>query len=140
LLDTSVVSDAVKATPSPKLAEWLQSQRDVDLFLSTVTLAEIDRGIQRLESGKRRSALEAWAFGESGLLAIFAGRVLAFDIAAAREWARFMAQADRSGRPRPAIDTQIAGIASANDCTVVTRNVRHFEGIVPVLDPAQPAD
>lgn len=135
LLDTSIVSDAVKPSPSLPLATWMGSQQDDDLFLSSITLAEIDRGIRRLEPSRRRSKLEAWAFGERGLVAAFAGRVLTFDLVAARAWGRFMAEGDRAGRPRPAIDMQIAAIAAANDCTVVTRNARHFEGVVPMLDP-----
>jgi len=135
LLDTSIVSDAVQKTPNPAIARWLSAQYDQSLFISALTLAEIARGILEVPAGARRTRLMAWFSGSTGPAHLFAGRILSFDAAAAEVWAALMADGKRRGRPRDALDTIIAAIAVANGCTVVTRNVRDFDG-VPVFDPA----
>jgi predicted nucleic acid-binding protein len=134
LLDTNIVSDVTKPSPSQRLVAWLAVQGDEQLFISTLTLAEIGRGILALPAGRKRKALEAWFRGAEGPQAVFVGRILSFDPRAALEWAQLMAEGDRKGRPRSAIDMMIAAIAKANGCVVVTGNARDFEG-VEVLNP-----
>lgn len=134
LLDTNIVSDAVQKTPHPAIARWFSVQHDQSLFISSLTLAEIARGILEAPPATRRARLAAWFAGSEGPASLFAGRILPFDAAAAEIWASLMADGKRKGRPRDALDTIIAATAVANDCTVVTRNVRDFQG-VPVFDP-----
>jgi toxin FitB len=134
LLDTNIVSDVTKPLPSQRLVDWLAAQDDGRLFISTLTLAEIGRGILALHAGRKRKALVAWFEGAEGPQTIFSGRILSFDANAAHEWAELMAEGDRKGRPRSAIDTMIAAVARANGCVVVTGNVKDFEG-VEVLNP-----
>jgi predicted nucleic acid-binding protein len=129
LLDTNIVGDVTKLEPSRRLVHWLAAQDDQRLFISTLTLAEISRGILALPGGRKRKALEAWFRGAEGPAALFLGRILSFDARAVMEWAALMAEGDRKGRPRSAIDMMIAAIAKANGCVVVTRNARDFEGI-----------
>lgn len=129
LLDTNIISNIAKAKPSESLLAWLAEQNDDDLYISALTLAEIRRGVLEKPAGKRRAALEAWFSGPEGPQALFAGRVLAFDAAAASIWARLMADGTARGRPRSALDTIIAAVAEANDCVVVTDNEKDFEGI-----------
>lgn len=99
-----------------------------------MTLAEIGRGILALRAGRKRKALEAWFDGAERPQTIFSGRILSFDSTAAREWAELMAEGDRKGRPRSAIDMMIAAVARANGCVVVTGKVKDFQGI-EVLNP-----
>jgi predicted nucleic acid-binding protein len=136
LLDTNIISDALKPAPSPSLATWLAEQVDDDLFVASLTVAEIRRGILDLPAGRRRDRLDAWFTGPEGPQALFAGRVLPFDEPAALVWARLMADGRRRGRSRSGLDMIIAAVAEANACTVVTANERDFAGIA-VVNPTK---
>ena len=129
LLDTNIVSDVIKKVPSASLLSWMQSQEDENLFISSITIAEIYKGILEKPAGRKRAELETWFASPVGPLSLFKGRVLAFDEAAALHWARLMAEGKRSRRSRDEVDTLIGAIALANDCAVVTNNERHFEGV-----------
>ena len=129
LLDTNIVSNIVKPKPSESLIAWMEEQIDQDLFIASLTVAEIRRGVLEMPAGKRRDRLDAWFAGPEGPQALFVGRVLPFDERAALEWGRLMADGKRKGRPRSALDTIIAAIAVANDCTVVTANEKDFAGV-----------
>jgi predicted nucleic acid-binding protein len=132
LLDTNVISNITKPVPSEALIRWIAEQADQDLFIASLTLAEIHRGILEKSAGKRRDALEAWFSGPEGPQSLFAGRVLPFDEEAALVWARLMADGKSRGRPRSALDMIIAAVAEANECVVVTDNEKDFDGIAIV--------
>ena len=132
LLDTNILSDIAKPAPSPSLLAWMSEQIDEDLFIASLTVAEIRRGILETPAGKRRDALDAWFSGPEGPQTLFAGRVLPFDEAAALVWARRMADGARKGRSRSALDTIIAAVAEAHGCTVVTDNERDFAEVAVV--------
>ena len=134
LLDTNIISNVVKPQPSESLLAWMAEQRDDDLFIASLTIAEIRRGILDKPAGKRRSALEEWFSGPEGPQALFAGRVLPFDEKAALIWARLMAEGRSKGKPRSALDTIIAATGEANECVVVTDNEKDFEG-VEIINP-----
>jgi predicted nucleic acid-binding protein len=134
LLDTNIISNITKPTPSEALLAWMADQVDQDLYISSLTVAEIRRGVLEKPAGKRRRELETWFSGPEGPQALFAGRVLAFDEKAALAWAKLMADGKAIGRSRSALDTIIAAIAEANDCIVVTDNEKDFEG-VNVVNP-----
>lgn len=129
LLDTNIISNAVKPQPSEHLIEWMAGQRDEDLFVSSLTIAEIRRGILEMPSGRKRDGLEAWFAGGEGPQALFAGRILSFDDKAGLIWARLMAEGKAEGRPRSALDMILAAVAEVNDCVVVTDNERDFRGL-----------
>lgn len=128
LLDTNIISNATKPLPSGPLLRWMAEQADESLFISSLSLAEIWRGILEKPTGKKRRELEEWFTGSEGPQALFRGRVLPFDENAALLWGRLMA-ANTAGRPRSALDMVVAAIAQSNDCVVVTDNERHFSGI-----------
>lgn len=134
LLDTNIISNIAKQQPSAALIEWMAEQTDEDLFIASLTIAEIRRGILEKPAGKRRGQLEAWFAGPEGPQALFTGRVLPFDEKASLVWARLMSDGKAKGRPRSALDTIIAAIAEANDCVVVTDNEKDFAGI-KILNP-----
>lgn len=129
LLDTSVISNVTKPAPAQSLVDWLAEQVDENLFVSSLTIAEIWRGVLERPIGRKRDQLEAWFTGPEGPRAIFAGRVLPFDERAGLVWARLMAGGKATGRSRSALDTMIAATAISNDCIVVTDNEKHFEGV-----------
>jgi predicted nucleic acid-binding protein len=126
LLDTNIISNIAKSTPSEPLLAWMADQKDDDLFIASLTVAEIWRGVLEKPSGRRRNELEAWFAGPDGPRMLFAGRVLPFDENAGLIWARLMADVKTRGRPRNALDTIIAAVAEANDCVVVTDNEKDF--------------
>jgi predicted nucleic acid-binding protein len=134
LLDTNIISNITKAIPSESLVAWMAEQVDQNLFIASLTVAEIRRGVLEKPAGRRRDQLEAWFSGPEGPQALFAGRVLPFDERAALAWARLMADGKTMRRPRNGFDTIIAAVAEANGCIVVTDNEKDFAGI-EILNP-----
>jgi predicted nucleic acid-binding protein len=134
LLDTNILSNATKAVPSATLVDWLADQADESLFISSLTIAEIRRGVLEKPAGKKRRQLEEWFSGIDGPPALFAGRILPFDEKAGLVWAQLISEGFSAGRPRSALDTIIAATAVANDCVIVTDNEKDFAGL-NVLNP-----
>jgi predicted nucleic acid-binding protein len=95
LLDTNLVSEPWKPRPDPHIVAWIDAQAVETLFLSAVTVAALRFGIAALPDGKRRNVLHERL--ERDLLAVFAGRVLPFDLAASRAYAELMAKARIAG-------------------------------------------
>lgn len=129
VLDTNIIGNVTKPAPSEALIAWMAQQSDADLFISSLTVAEIRRGILEKPPGRRRRELERWFAGTEGPQALFAGRVLPFDEKAGLVWARLMADGKASGRPRSPLDMVVAAVAEANDCVVVTENEKDFAGL-----------
>lgn len=136
LLDTNIISNITKPAPSERLLAWMADQKDDDLFIASLTVAEIRRGVLEKPSGKRRDELEKWFAGPDGPQMLFAGRVLSFDEKAGLIWARLMADGKAKGRPRSALDTIIAAVAEANDCLIVTDNEKDFFDIA-IVNPVR---
>ena len=139
LLDTNIISNVTKPTPSQSLVEWMGEQADEDLFIASLTVAEIWRGILEKPAGRKRHQLESWFVGPEGPQALFAGRVLPFDERAGLTWAQLMANGTATGRPRSALDMIVAAIADANECVVVTDNERDFAGL-EIVNPLRKAN
>ncbi|EPX78094.1 PIN domain-containing protein [Salipiger mucosus] len=129
LLDTNIISNIVKPKPSESLLQWMEAQKDEDLFIASLTIAEIRRGILEKPRGKKRAALDAWFSGPEGPQELFASRILPFDDKAAVIWAQLMATGKSAGHPRSALDMIIASVAGANNCVVVTDNAKDFADI-----------
>lgn len=129
LLDTNILSNAVKPVPAQSLIDWMGGQVDRDLFISSLTVAEIRRGVLEKPTGRKRRELERWFSGPDGPQALFAGRVLPFDEKAALVWAQLMSDGTAAGKPRSALDMVIAAVAQANDCVIVTDNEKDFAGM-----------
>ena len=130
LLDTSVVSELRRPRPHAAVLAWIRDVPAESLHLSAVTIGEVQAGIEvtRAQDPAKAAELEAWL--DARLLGGF--DVLPVDAAAFREWARLM-----HGRSETLIvDAMIAAVAIVHRLTVVTRNVRDFEGLrVAVVDP-----
>ena len=136
LLDTNVISNVVKPQPSASLLTWMSLQHDKDLFIASLTIGEIRRGILEKPRGKKRDALDEWFSGPEGPQALFAGRILSFDDKAGLIWAQLMADGKAAGKPRSSLDMIIAAVAGANDCVLVTDNEKDFAGL-QVVNPVR---
>lgn len=134
LLDTNVISNITKPDPPESLVEWMGVQSDGDLFISSLTVAEICRGILDKPKGKKRERLEAWFAGPEGPQSLFKGRILPFDEKAALVRARLMSEGRATGKPRSDLDMIVAAVAETNECVIVTDNEKHFSGL-DVLNP-----
>jgi len=133
VLDTNVVSEAMKLEPHPSVRAWLNAQAAETLYLSSVTLAELLFGIAALPTGKRKDML---AKALDGLMELFRGRVLPFDIEAARQYAELDVMAKVGGRGFPTPDGYIAAIAASKGYIVASRDTAPFEaGGVSVINP-----
>jgi predicted nucleic acid-binding protein len=139
LLDTNILSNITKPEPSVELMAWMADQTDEDLYIASLTVAEIQKGILEKPAGKKRTSLEGWFVGDEGPQRLFANRILPFDETAALIWARLMAEAKASGRSRSGLDTIIAATAQANGCIVVTDNEKDFHGI-ELINPLRASD
>ena len=133
LLDTNVISEAMKPEPNASVQAWLNEQPEETLFLSSVTLAELLFGIGVLPEGKRKTKLKA-VFDR--LLDLFKDRVLSFDTEAAKKYSDLAVTARSSGKGFPTPDGSIAAIAVANKMLVATRDTGPFEAAeVSIIDP-----
>jgi predicted nucleic acid-binding protein len=133
LLDTNVVSEAMKAEPHPSVRDWLDAQAAETLFLSSITVAELMFGIGALPEGKRKDSLVATL---EGILALFDARVLSFDLAAARHYAVLATKARAAGKDFPTPDGYIAAIAAAHGFAVASRDTSAFTAAgLTVIDP-----
>lgn len=129
LFDTVALSEARKSAANAGFVAWLDAVDRRHIFTSVLCLGEIRRGVERLPPSDRRSALLAWL--EVGLTNELAGRVCPVDESVAKVWGRMIAR-----RSLPDVDSLIGATASLHGLTVVTRNVRDFDGLgVPVLNP-----
>jgi len=127
ILDTSVVSEPMRLSPSPAVLAWLsESHERGPLFVTTITMAEILLGIELLPRGKRRDQMLAQA--EAAFAEDFAGRVLPFDEDAARAFPEIAVRRRAQGRPIADLDAQIAAIAHSRGALLATRNTADFEG------------
>ncbi|MDD2326074.1 MAG: type II toxin-antitoxin system VapC family toxin [Alphaproteobacteria bacterium] len=134
LLDTNILSELFKPEPSPAVLNWIKHKDPADLYLSAITLAELRLGAVLLPQGKKRLALETWV--EQAVLSSFQGRLLSFDGAASAAWAQLVAEDKKRGRPRPTLDSMIAAIALSHRLTLVTRNVKDFDGLgLKIINP-----
>ena len=137
LVDTDVLSAAAptKAVAVPDLAAWMD-RNSLGLFLSVITVAEVEDGIakSRRQGAHRKADLSAdWL---DALLHLYGSRILPVDLATARRMGGLADRARAQGRGTGLVDLAIAATAQGRGYTVLTRNLRHFDGLsVPVLDP-----
>lgn len=133
VLDTNVVSEAMRPTPSPAVIDWMDRQAAETLYLSSVTIAELLYGVGALPAGRRKQALRS---AVDGLIELFHDRVLPFNLEAARCYADLAVTARMGGRGFPTPDGYIAAIAVANGFTVATRDAGPFQAAgIDIIDP-----
>lgn len=141
ILDTNVVSEIMKSSPSKEVSAWLSQQQSFTLFITSITIAEICYGLNALPSGSRRESLYT-AFHQA-VMEAFEHRMLPFDESAAQIYGHFMAQRKSIGKPMSILDGQISAIAYSRGMAIATRNIRDFSDcgltlINPFLENLQP--
>ena len=134
LLDTNVVSEPLRHMPEMRVVEWIDAQPVETLFLSAITVAELRAGVALLPAGKRRAGLQENL--EKRVLPLFAGRVLAFDLACTQAYAQLTAKARASGLAIATAVGYIAATAAAKGFTVASRDTSPFEAAgVALINP-----
>ncbi len=134
LVDTNVFCEPAKPKPDQRVIAWLHENEGA-LYVSTVTIGEIRREIERLPIGKRRTELLHWL---QNLCDCMKGRMLSFNISTAHVWGQLKATWEKAGISVPSLDSQIAATAHRHGLTIVTRNVSDFEKTgLKVLNPSR---
>ena len=136
ILDTNVISELVAADPSAKVLNWVDNLDPHSVYLSVITIGELQKGIEKLRESKRKKDLVSWL--QNDLLVRFKDHVLFLDTSVLLRWGTLVADLERKGRPLPAIDSLLAATAAETGFTLVTRNMSHFEHTgISVIDPWQ---
>jgi predicted nucleic acid-binding protein len=134
LLDTNVLLETVRPRPDAGVLDWLQNVDEDSVFISVASIAEIQRGVALMETGRRRKLIAQWL--EVDLPARFEGRLLNIDVRIARAWGELTVLASKSGGSLHPMDGFFAATAAVYDLTLVTRNVRDFTAIgIPLFNP-----
>ena len=134
LLDTCFLSELRKPAPDAGVVAWVSDIDENRLFVSVLNLGEIQKGVARLEKGRRKNALQHWL--DQDLLKRFDGRILPLDLDMALEWGLLSAATENHGRPAPVVDTLLAVTAITRNLTLVTRNEKDFSDFpVKILNP-----
>ncbi len=134
LLDTNVVSELIAKQPYQPVLDWVDAQDPNSLFLSVVTIGELQKGVAKLPDSQRRNLLQSWLTND--LLTRFQGHILTFDTEASLVWGNLTGRLTQVGRPLAALDSLIAAIALHYRCAVVTRNEEDFADTgVAIVNP-----
>jgi len=137
VLDTNVVSEMMRQEPNPAVAHWLNAQNTQWLYLTTINIMELRYGIERLDDGKRKTALRDILDFTMGKL--FGPRILHFDQAAAEEAARIAAATEAIGKKTGVADGQIAAIARTKRFAVASNDTKPFIAAgVDLINPWDP--
>ena len=123
LLDTCLLSELIRPKPHPNVIRWFEAQDSAALFVSVLTIGEIEKGIAALPTGRKKVALSGWL---ATLRSTYGDRLLPIDAAIAAIWGRTAARVDRDGGTLAVVDGLIAATALHHGYTVVTRNVGDF--------------
>jgi hypothetical protein len=134
LLDTCLISELVKESPNASVLGWLDKQDEDQLYLSALTIGELQKGISKLADARKKEELQIWLSSDLG--SRFERRILNIDTEVAVRWGELIGEAERRGKRLPVIDSLIAATAAVHNLTVVTRNTGDLEECaVRVLNP-----
>jgi predicted nucleic acid-binding protein len=124
LLDTNVISEMMKENPNPAVAAWFKKQQNAELFITTLSVAEIGYGISLLPEGKRKQRLDDAA--NLMFKTLFADKIVAFDYEAARHYAWVQTARKTAGKTISVIDAELAAICKGTASALATRNIKDF--------------
>lgn len=134
VVNTNVISEAMRERGDDRVVAWLNAQALETLFLTAITAAELRFGVLALPPGRKRDLLHGRL--ERDVLPLFSNRILAFDLPASERYATVMARARRDGKAIGRADGFIAAIALTHGFSVATRDTSPFDAAgVPVIDP-----
>jgi hypothetical protein len=134
LLDTCALSEYAKKAPALQVIAWLDEQEETSLFISVISLGEIEKGILKLRGTdlSRSQKLTAWL---GKVEQRFTGRILPLDAPVLQVWAQIAARSELAGHPLPVMDALLMATAQCHGLTVVTRNRQDFSSYPQVFDP-----
>lgn len=134
LLDTNVISEILRPLPDARVLDWLKSYPKAEFWTTSIVIAEMLTGIERMPAGRKQSGLRDEV---NGLIEEdFNGQILFFDLTSARAYAQIFSKRQRCGRPISQLDAQIAAIALTHRATLATRNERDFEDCeIQIINP-----
>lgn len=136
VVDTNVISELMRPSPAPAVANWVRKHSQQELYTTSVTLAEVRYGIERLDAGRRKESFRSAA---EEIFTAFDEYVLSFDRTAAIQYATIVSGRERAGLPIDGFDAQIAAICYTHRATLATRNVKDFQATgIEITDPWQP--
>ena len=134
LLDTCVVSEFTKVKPDSKVIDWLRGSPQDQLFISSITLGELSRGIALLDDGTKKSDLEKWITFD--IINRFNGKIIELDAEIMLGWGKLSGVMERLGMKMAVMDSLIAACAIAHDLTLVTNNTDDFiNSHVKIMNP-----
>jgi toxin FitB len=138
VLDTNVISEALRPDPDSRVMAWLRLFRRRELWTSSVVLAELFSGVDLMPDGRRKQMLREKM--EQLVSMLFSGQILTFDVAAARAYGSILASRQAMGRPIDEMDALIAATARACNASLATRNIADFEHCgIPLVNPWESA-
>lgn len=133
VVDTNVLSELMRPSPSARVRSWVDDQTPSSIFTTSITVAEILYGIERLPDGKRK---QGFTVAATELFTTFSDRVLPFDDRASRVYARVVSQSVKLGVPMDGFDAQIAAICDAHNAMLATTNTKDFEHLeISLINP-----
>jgi len=124
LLDTCVLSEYTRRKPNEKVIKWVENVEEEKVFISAITIGEIQRGIERLPESHRKTELQGWI--NNSLIERFGERILPLETQTLFLWGSLTARREASGQPLAVMDSLMAATALQNNLVVVTRNVSDF--------------
>lgn len=125
LLDTCVISELIKDNPEKKVVKWINKTNEESLFLSVISIGELQKGVSKLGTSKRKEKLNSWI--ENELLERFSRRIIGINVKIARKWGEVFALGEKNGKKIPVIDALLGASALFYNLTVATRNIRDIE-------------
>lgn len=125
ILDTCVISELIKPNPNSSVVSWVDSHSEENLYLTSITTGEIQRGILKLPISQKKSNLQDWL--ENELIKRFERRILGFGLLESKTWGKIQAQAEQIGAKMPILDGFIASIAVVHHMGIATRNIGDME-------------
>lgn len=121
LLDTCVISELIKKKPNPNVVKWISDIEEANLFISVLTMGELQKGIEKLSESRKKDKLLKWITHD--MKKRFQNKIIDFDLHTAVIWGKIQAKSEMSGQKLPAIDSLIAATGISHDLIVVTRNI-----------------
>lgn len=122
LLDTCLLSELIKTEPHANVIEWINSIEESSCYISAITIGEIQQGISKLATSKKKVFLQSWL--DNDLLHRFHGRIIDPNIDIISIWGRMLGEHERKGNKLPIIDSLIAASAISHGLIVATRNTK----------------
>ena len=122
LLDTCVISELIKAQSNPKVIEWISNQNEEDLYLSVLTLGEIQKGITKLPDSEKKLKLQNWL--DIDLSERFNNKILDIDNQVALHWGKMQGKSEKKGENLSVIDSLLAATSIVYDLIFATRNIK----------------